>query len=201
MGLNLFPHQRDAAVSSKYPSVLRYFRIGSFIALILSFVYNIIFSDFDVLGIEVSTMITSLAFEVLAIMTYRNSDLNKITCLVFVVVWAFTSAIELTDLFFVGRHGIFDVVFFVPWLVLFVDYLLNHISVLRIQYVFPITFVIIYLLFIPNMLDVMFRMYSTFEEIMTYLFVLGLTVFVLELSRVGKVGSCKENGTVEQHLL
>jgi hypothetical protein len=201
MALNFFPHQRDAAVSSKYPSVLRYHRIVSFIILILSFLYNIIFSDFDPLGIEISTMLTSLAFEVLAILTYRNSDLNKITCLVFVVSWAFASALELTDLLFIGRHGIFDVVFFVPWLVLFVDYLLNRISVLRIQYIFPITLIIIYVVFIPNMLDVMFHMFSTFEIILTYLFILGLTVIVLEISRVAKVGSCKETGTVEQHLL
>lgn len=201
MGLNLFPHQQNAAISSKYTSILRYIRIGSFISLIISFVYNLIFSDFDPLGIEFTTMIFALIFESLAILTYRNPDMNKLTCLVFVVVWTYTTTLELADMILIGRHGIFDIVFFVPWLTLFLDFLLNQISILRIQYVFPVAFIALFLFVLPNEFDTPFFLFSAFEKFLLYLLIFGFSIIVLEFSRVVKVGSCRETGTVQQHLL
>lgn len=185
MGLNFLPQDPKEAIYSKFKGPLQYIRIASLVLLGLQLLYLFIISDDPLISSEGLCILLALVFEILAVLTYSVSELGKITCLLFVISWGFITTKGLIMIFISPSFGLFDLIEYLPFTVLLIDYILNHIAIHRIQYPLPSGFLLLHLLFnIDFSLD-----YSVFLFIVHFVVLL----IVLEVSRVIKTGSCRQS--------
>ena len=185
MGLNFFPSDSKEAIYSKYKGPLQYIRIASLILLTLQLLYLFIISDDPLISTEGLCILLALVFEILAVLTYSISELGKITCLVFITSWAFITTKGLIFIFISPSFGLFDLIEYLPFTVLLIDYILNRIAIHRIQYPVPSGLLLLHLLFNVN--------FSLDYSILLFIVHFVVLVIVLEISRVIKTGSCKQS--------
>jgi hypothetical protein len=207
MGFELFPHKMNSTRASKHGDVLKYLRIAFLAILAAIFIVGIVYLKFGFRSLPFWAVLLPLVFELLAVIVefVHNKHLDRAASVVFLIAWPLNtvmSALILEILISLGLP-IFNpgvLIMFAPWLVLFVDFLLNQISFIRVQYVFPLVATIFFMfVWITDFDLLVFILSSTAVIIIKSVAIIGVLV-VLELSRLIKVRSCKESD-VEQALI
>jgi hypothetical protein len=140
-------------------------------------------------------MLTFIYFS-LALSTYFASSLDKLTCIWFLIIWVFNWDITLAyfcylfpidppaDLFRgISTHS-------VPLLLTLVDFAMNKIVFVRVQYAIPVLTIIGYglLVLLPFTLEVeVIYKGIDFEGWISYALLIGLVFFGLAILEVGKL--------------
>ena len=205
MSFDFFPNKMNSVRSSNHQTFLKFFRIGS---LAVCGVIAVLAYLAGLLGFRSMSpwlILFPLIFEILAVVTEfaHTTALDRAASVVYTIAWPITTIFAL--FFFeicysLGALNFNTLVIFVPWLLLLVDFLLNQISYIRLQYIFPIAitaFFIFYLL--EDVALFLFFMPSTTALIIQLAAVVAVVV-LLELSRLIKVRSCSESD-VEKSLI
>lgn len=198
MSIDLFPSKINSVTASSHPKFLKLFRIISLVTIaILAGIYiSILGARFNIIGFWL--IIFAFIFEALAITVEltRVSWLDKTASLTFIIVWPISIVFVV---FFIWMHiyiGIFPLYILlsiVAWLVLVVDFSLNKVNFVRIQYIFV---AVIAAFFIFYWLDDVKGILKNFSVYVEWIVKIGmfLSVFILlEASRYTKSKCCEKN--------
>ena len=196
MGSFLFPNEMNSCKSSNCHLILRIYRaIALFITAVLFSYYLSGLETYLVYLTHVATVLT-LAFFILSNLSYFFPFLDKAACILYQTAWAFNWTVSLAFWVYLFPRSTFGDVLqaclnhSVPLSLTLIDYALNQIAFVRIQFIFPMGGLICYLLLVlmPYTLEEeVIYTGITFKNALTYVIVVGLIVISyasLELARL-----------------
>lgn len=193
MGLHLFPEHLHSVRSSKHETALKIFRFVAVVILVLDIVLLFVLDVFTLSSVFTWYFFLALLFELFAALSYFVHDLDKVASVLFVVAWPIVGSLGLFLIYLCILLNVIDIVTLSPLVLLLVDFLLNKINIVRLQYIF--TFIV----FLPLVIYEFNEFYVlSFALTDTALLILKVLLIVIafgiaELSRLAKVRSCKED--------
>ena len=205
MSFDLFPSKMNSVRSSKHQELLKYFRIGSLVVCVVIVVLAQLSGLLTFRSMAPWLIIFPLLFEILAVITEfaHTTALDRAASVLYTIAWPFTTLLAVFFLEICLSLGVLNLntlVIFVPWLLLVVDFLLNQISYIRFQYIFPVAISAFFIFYWLEDVELfLFFMPSTTALIIRIAAVVAVVV-VLELSRLIKVRGCSEN-EIEKSLI
>lgn len=194
----LFPNEMNSCKASSYNGlILRIFRICAMIITgLMLFTYSLHdgMTYFVYLTSEGITL--TFSFFVLSNCAYFFSVFDKPACILFQIIWALNWCITLAFWCYLYPRETFSVDFrdtichTIPLGLTLIDFVLNQIAFIRIQFLFPMVYLVCYFFFVlmPYTLEEG-AIYSgvTFENMRTYLILAGILIVVygsLELAKL-----------------
>jgi hypothetical protein len=145
MGLELFPNKMNSTSASNHHKLLKYLRIIFLLVLTAIIVFNFVSIHLNLRSMVFWSIVFSFLFELLAVILEfaHNTELDRAASILFLISWSFNTVVFGSVIYLISFFGLplftwQSLIFFSPWLVLFVDFLLNKISYIRFQYIFPL---------------------------------------------------------------
>lgn len=200
MGLDIFPAKMNSVKASKHEKQLKIIRFVSLALVAFIFVWNFLSGSFDIFSISTWTVLFSLAFEIFAVLNYFVDKLDKVASILFLIAWSFNTTVVYMIFYFSTEFGFLDLLTYLPFTVLLVDFIYNKISFIRLQYIFPLGLLALQVFFLFDEIYYLTLLMSTLQGILLRVGIVVFCLAVLEISRLIKVRNCKEN-ECEQSLL
>lgn len=200
MGFDLFPAKMNSVKASRYENQLKIVRIVSLVLMAGLLALNFLDDIFDIYSISSWCVLYSLLFEIAAVLSYFNNGFDKVASVLYLIAWSFNATMGFLIYYFSSSFGLFDLIAFLPFTVLLVDFIYNKISFIRVQYIFPVGLLALGVFFWFEDFTVLDALMSTYQVLIFRVVLIGICVGILEISRFIKVRSCKED-ECEQSLL
>ena len=148
----LFPREMNSCKSSKCGNALRIYRIIAFFITEILFI-NFYFSDTKLYFAYLTHwgIILTTTYLLLVNLSYFLSFLDKPSCILYQIIWAFNWTITLAFWLYLFPREKFDNMFqiglshSVPLIFTLIDFSMNQISFIRIQFIFPMSSLLLYL--------------------------------------------------------
>ena len=194
MSFDFFPSKMNSVRSSYYQEFLKFFRIGSLVACVVILVLAYLSGKMSFRSMIPWLIIFPLIFEILAVATEfaHKKALDRAASVAYTIAWPISTifAVLLFEVYY-SLHvlNLYISIIFVPWLLLLVDFLLNHISYIRLQYIFPIAITAFFVFFLLDDLAIYFLYVSSATALIIQIAAVVAVVVVLELSRFFKIRS------------
>lgn len=200
MGFDFFPAKMNSVKASRYENQLKIVRIVSLVLMAGLLALNILDDVFDIYSISTWCVLYSLLFEIAAVLSYFNNAFDKIGSILYLIAWHFNGTMAFMLYYFSSSFGLLDLIVFLPFTVVLVDFIYNKVSFIRLQYIFPVGLLVFDVFFWYSEFALLDVMMSSEGALISKLVFIGLSILFLEISRLIKVRSCKED-ECEQSLL
>ena len=151
-------------------------------------------------SISTWTLLSSFLFELFAVLSYFVNDLDKVASILYLYAWSFNATVVYLVFYVSTSFSFIDLLTYLPFTVLLVDFIYNKISFIRLQYIFPLGLLALQVFFLFEEINVIALLMSAIGGILLRVGIVVFCLAVLEISRLIKVRSCKEN-ECEQSLL